>query len=92
MKSKYLPPRLLYPARLSFKIGGEIKSFPDRQKKAKGGHHHQTILKETLKQLLKEEERKNKEEHKYVQENGNKYVPINNHFKCKWIKCSNKKT
>ena len=32
MKSKYLQPRLLYPARLSFKIKGEIKSFPDRKK------------------------------------------------------------
>ena len=28
MKSKYLQPKLLYPARLSLKIEGEIKSFP----------------------------------------------------------------
>ena len=28
MKSKDLQPRLLYPARLSFKIEGEIKSLP----------------------------------------------------------------
>ena len=32
MKSKDLQPRLLYPARLSFKIEGEIKSFPDKKK------------------------------------------------------------
>ena len=27
-----MQPRILYPARLSFKIEGEIKSFPDKQK------------------------------------------------------------
>jgi len=32
MKGKNLQPRLLYPVRISFKIDGEIKSFPDNQK------------------------------------------------------------
>ena len=32
MKSKDLQPRLLYPARLSLKIKGEIRSFPDQIK------------------------------------------------------------
>ena len=32
MKGKNLQSRLLYPARISFKIDGEIKSFPDMQK------------------------------------------------------------
>ena len=32
LKGKNLQPRLLYPARISFKIDGEIKSFPDKQK------------------------------------------------------------
>ena len=32
MKSKDLQPRLLYPARLSFKIEEEIRSFPDKKK------------------------------------------------------------
>jgi len=32
MKGKYLQPRLLYPARLSFRFEGEIKSFTDKQK------------------------------------------------------------
>ena len=27
-----MQPRILYPARLSFRIGGEIKSFQDREK------------------------------------------------------------
>ena len=31
-KGKNLQPRLLYTARISFKIGGEIKRFPDKQK------------------------------------------------------------
>ena len=29
MKGKKLQPRILYPARLSFRFDGEIKSFPD---------------------------------------------------------------
>ena len=31
LKGKNLPPRFLYPARISFKIDGEIKSFSDKQ-------------------------------------------------------------
>ena len=32
MKEKNLQPRLLYPARISFKYEGEIQSFTDKQK------------------------------------------------------------
>ena len=32
LKGKNLQPRLLYPARISFKTDGEIKSFSDKQK------------------------------------------------------------
>ena len=32
LKGKNLQPRLLYPARISFKIDGEIKCFSDKQK------------------------------------------------------------
>ena len=32
MKEQNLQPRILYPARLSFRFDGEIKSFPDKQK------------------------------------------------------------
>ena len=31
MKSKGLQPKLLYPARLSVKMEGEIRSFPDKR-------------------------------------------------------------
>ena len=39
MKSRYLHPRLLYPAKLSFRMEGQIKCVPD-----KGVHHHQAII------------------------------------------------
>ena len=32
MRSKDLQPRLLYPAKLSFRIEGQIKNFPDKKK------------------------------------------------------------
>ena len=32
LKGKNLKPRVLYPARISFKIDGEIKNFADKQK------------------------------------------------------------
>ena len=32
LKGKNLQPRIMYPARISFKIDGEIKSFSDKQK------------------------------------------------------------
>ena len=32
LKGKYLQPRLLYPARVSFRFEGEIKTFTDKQK------------------------------------------------------------
>ena len=35
MKSKDLHSRLLYPAKLSFRSKGHIKSFPDKKKKKK---------------------------------------------------------
>ena len=41
MKGKNLQPRLLYPARISFRFDGEIKTFY-RQAKAKRIQHHQT--------------------------------------------------
>ena len=41
MRTRVLQPRLLYPARLSIKIQGQIKSFPDK-KMSKRIHFHQT--------------------------------------------------
>ena len=49
MKVKNLQPRLLYPARSSFKYEGEIKSFTDRQKLREF-----TATKPALQQMLKD--------------------------------------
>ena len=32
MKGKHLPPRLLYPAKISFRLEGPIKCCPDKVK------------------------------------------------------------
>ena len=55
MKSKDLQPSLLYPARLSFKMEGEIKSFPDNRS-LKEFISTKLALLEMLKGLLSEEE------------------------------------
>ena len=49
MKGKNLQPRLLYPARISFRFDGEIKSFPDKQKLREF-----STTKPALQQMLKE--------------------------------------
>ena len=49
MKGKNLQPGLLYPARISFRFDGEIKSFTDKQK----GRESSTT-KPSLQQMLKE--------------------------------------
>ena len=49
MKENNLQPRLLYPARISFKYEGEIKSFTDKQKLKEF-----STTKSGLQQMLKE--------------------------------------
>ena len=49
MKGKNLQPRLLYPARISFRYNGEIKSFTDKQKLREF-----STTKPALQQMLKE--------------------------------------
>ena len=51
MKSKNLQPRLLYPARVSFKIEGEIGNFPEK-KKLKEFVNTKPILQQMLKGFL----------------------------------------
>ena len=48
MKEKNLQPRLLYPARISFRYEGEIKSFTDKQKLREF-----STTKQALQQMLK---------------------------------------
>ena len=49
MKGKNLQPRLLYPARISFRFDGELKSFTDKQKLREF-----STTKPALQQMLKE--------------------------------------
>ena len=49
MKEKNLQPRLLYPARISFRFDGEVKSFSDKQKLREF-----STTKPALQQMLKE--------------------------------------
>ena len=51
LKRKNLQPRICYPARISFKIEGEIKDFSNKQK-LKEYSNTKPILKEILKGLL----------------------------------------
>ena len=51
MKEKNLQPRLLYPARISFKYDREIKSFTDKQK-LRGFSPTKPALQQILKDLL----------------------------------------
>ena len=55
MKSKDLQPRLLYPAKLSFRIRGQIKSFPDKENLKKF-----ITIKPVLCEMLKSSLRKKK--------------------------------
>ena len=49
MKEKILQPRLLYPARISFRFDGEIKTFTEKQKLREF-----STTKPALQQMLKE--------------------------------------
>ena len=51
LKGKNLHPRILYTARISFNIEGEIKNFSNKQK-IKLYSNTKTILKEILKGIL----------------------------------------
>ena len=51
MKGKVLHPRLLYPAKLSFRMEGQIKCFPDKVK-LKEFIIAKPLLYETLKELI----------------------------------------
>ena len=51
MKGENLQPRLLYPARSSFRFDGEIKTFTDKQK-LRGLSTTKPALQQTLKEFL----------------------------------------
>ena len=92
IKEKNLQPRLLYPARISFKYEGEIKRF--RQAKAERIPHHQTSCStNAYGSSLDRKHRKRlytPTQNNKVNDNGT--IPINNYLKCKWVECRNQKT
>ena len=65
-----LQPRLLYPAKLSIKIEGQIKSFPDKRS-LKESTSTKPTLQEMLKSLIQGKEGKEKERGTQVGKNGN---------------------
>ena len=94
-KGKNIQLRLLYPARISSKTDGVIKSFSDKQKLREF-----STTKPSLQQMLKQtyivkKYKKRKKIYKINPkqlENGNRNIYISNYFKCKWIKYSSQKT
>ena len=58
MKTKDLQPRLLYPAKLSLRIGGQRKCFPDKVK-LEEFIITKPLLYEMLKGLLEKKEHQN---------------------------------
>ena len=54
MKGKNLQPRILYPARLSFRFDGALKSFPDKQK-LREFSSTKSALQQMLRELLWQE-------------------------------------
>ena len=61
MKSKGLQLRLLYPARLSIKMKGEIRTFPDKRRLNEYTSSKQA-LKDVLKGLLQKVKKKSERE------------------------------
>ena len=69
MRIRGLQPRLLYPARLSIKREGQIKSFPDKRS-LKEYTSTKPALQEMLKGLLYGKEGKEKDRGTQVGKNG----------------------
>ena len=65
-------PRLLYPERLSFKMEGEIRCFPDKRKRAERIYLHQTnIARDAKGTALRKGRKTERQRGTQVQKNGN---------------------
>ena len=96
MKEKNLQPRLVYPARISFKFEGEIKSFTDNQKLKPNQLFNNCYRifsrQETQKMFINlnpKQQSKWQWEEKYL---SILIILINNYPKHKWVECPNQKT
>ena len=81
MKGKNLQPRILYPARLSFRFDGNIKGFPGKQK-LREFSTTKPALQQMLEELLHVGSTKEGKDLQKInpkhQENGNRIIHINN--------------
>ena len=55
MKGKDLKPSILYPARLSFRFDGEIKSFTEKKKKRENTAPSNLLYKKCLRNFWRQE-------------------------------------
>ena len=84
LKGKNLQPRLQYPARISFKIDEEIKSFSVKQELREFSTTKpalQQVLKGLVQSRNTREEKRSTESTPNNKENGNRNIYINNYFK-----------
>ena len=97
MKGKKLQPRMFYPARLSFRFDGGIKSF-DKSELREFSMPETSFTRNAKGTYLgrkHKRKKKKKDIHKINpnnQENSNRIIHFDNYLKCKWIKCTNQKT
>ena len=79
MRTRGLQTRLLYPARFSIKIEGQIKRFPDKRS-LKEYTSTKPALQEMLKGLLEGMEGKEKERGTQVGKNCSEWLPTENNL------------
>ena len=92
MKEKNLQPRLLYPARVSFKYEGEIKGLQTIKSWENSAPPNQ-LSNKCWRIFSRQETQKgciNSNQNNKI--NGNGIIPINNYLKNKWVECPNEKT
>ena len=76
IKEKILQPKLLYPAKISFKYEGEIKSFTDKQK-LREFSTTKSALQQMVKELLSTEKKRPQPENKETGEGKSSPVKAN---------------
>ena len=91
LKRKTMQPRILYPASLSFRIEGEIKVFPNKQK-LKEFVTTKPALREILRGIPTKYQTHRYKHETYGHHNDSKPISFYNNTECKWIKCANQKT
>ena len=71
MKTRGLQPRLLYPASVSIKMEGQIRSFLDKKKSQRIPLHQTSYTRDAKVTALRKSEKRVRERKTQVQKNGN---------------------